>query len=125
LHDFALRNHEVGVVNVELHRLEEVLYALLLCSVPIDEVFARSAQHDLSGYRYLGMFLKADRALRFVAVVEYDCNARFGDTGLSALVDEILYGLLAPLQVVTSQCTHLQVLRSHHTQVVYTEDETY
>ena len=36
------------------------------------------------------MFLKADGAFRFVAVIEHDGNARFGDTRLAALVDEIL-----------------------------------
>jgi hypothetical protein len=92
LHDFTLRNHEVRVVDVELHRLEEVLYALLLCSVSINEVFARSAQHDLPGHRNLRMLFESNGALRLVAVIEDDCDAGFGDTGLSALVDEILYG---------------------------------
>jgi hypothetical protein len=36
------------------------------------------------------MFLKANGALRFVAVVEDDSNTRFGDARLAALVDEIL-----------------------------------
>jgi hypothetical protein len=36
------------------------------------------------------MFLEANGALRFVAVVEHDGNARFRNACLAALVDEIL-----------------------------------
>jgi hypothetical protein len=37
------------------------------------------------------MFLKANGALRLVAVIEYDGYARFRDTCLAALVYEILH----------------------------------
>jgi hypothetical protein len=78
------------VIDVELYRLEKVLYALLLCTVAIDEVFTCATQHNLACYRYLCMFLETDRALRFVAVVEDDGDAGFCDASLAALVDEIL-----------------------------------
>lgn len=85
-----MRNHEVGVVDVELNRLEQVLYALLLRAVSIDEVFTRSTQYNLPCHRYLRMFLETNRALRLIAVIEYDGDARFGNSSLAALVDEIL-----------------------------------
>ena len=115
-----MRDHEVRVVDVQLHRLEEVLYALLLRAVSIDEVFARSAQHDLPGDRYLRMFLEAYGALGLVAVVEYDGNTRFRDARLTALVDEVLERRISISSIPIASATDLQILRSHNAQVVDT-----
>lgn len=63
---------------------------MLLRSVAIYEILRCSAQHNLPRYRYLRILLKADGRFCLFPVVEYNCDARFGDSGLSALVDEIL-----------------------------------
>jgi len=43
----TLHNEEIGVVDVELDGLEEVLDGLLLGAVAVDKVLALSAHHDL------------------------------------------------------------------------------
>jgi hypothetical protein len=55
-----LHDQEVGVVDVELYRLEEILNSLLLRPVAIDEVFGGAAEDNLPCYGYLCVLLKAD-----------------------------------------------------------------
>jgi hypothetical protein len=71
------------------------------------------------------MFLEAYGALRLVAVVEYDGNARFRDACLPALVDEVLAKAVSSSFMRISSATHLQVLRAHYAQVVDTQYEAY
>jgi hypothetical protein len=71
------------------------------------------------------MFLEAYGALRLVAVVEYDGNARFCDARLSALVDEVLAKAVSNPSMRIASATHLQVLRAHNAQVVDTQYEAY
>jgi hypothetical protein len=56
----------------------------------VDEILARTPKHDLSGDRNVRILLKSDRRFVRIPVVEDDCNAGFGDTSLTALVNEIL-----------------------------------
>ena len=86
----CIRDREIGVVDIELHRLKEVLNCLLLSTVTIDEVLACATKNDLAGYRDFRILLEAYRALLFVLVVENDSHARFGNSSLSALIYEIL-----------------------------------
>jgi hypothetical protein len=85
-----LHDKEVGVVDVELYGLEEVLNGLLLGAMAVDEVFGGAPEHDLPGYAYCGIFFEPDGRLLLVPVIEYYCNAGLGDSGLSTFVDEIL-----------------------------------
>lgn len=82
--------------------MEEVLYSLLLRAVPIDEIFAGAAQHDLPHDGDLRAVLETDRALLLVTVVECDGDARLCDSGLTALVDEVLYGTISPRSALAS-----------------------
>lgn len=47
LRDAALHDEEVRVVHVELHRVEQVLHAVHLRVVPVDEVLVAPADHHL------------------------------------------------------------------------------
>jgi hypothetical protein len=85
-----LHDQEVRVVDVQLNRLEEVLYRLLLGAVAIDEVFVGSIEDDLSGDADRCIFFEADRGLLLIPVVENDRNACLLNAGLSTLVDEVL-----------------------------------
>jgi hypothetical protein len=82
-----LHDQKIGIIDVELHGLEEVLDRLLLRAMSIDEVFACAAEHDLSCDRYLTIFLEADGRLFLVTVVEDDRHAGFGYACLAAFVD--------------------------------------
>jgi hypothetical protein len=85
-----LHDEEIGIVDVELYGLEEILYSLLLCAVAVDEVFTCASENDLSGDADLCIFFESDGGLLLVAVVEDNCDACFCYSGLSTLVDEIL-----------------------------------
>lgn len=85
-----MHNQEIGVVDVELYGLEEVLDCLLLSTVAVDEVFACATEHDLTGHRYLAILLEANWRLLLVAIVEDDSYAGFGNACLAAFVDEVL-----------------------------------
>jgi hypothetical protein len=71
------------------------------------------------------MFLEAYGALRLVAVVEHDSDARLRDAGLSALVNEVLEYHISICSTRIASATHLQVLRSHNAQVVDTQHKAY
>ena len=43
LGDSPLHDKEVWIVDVQLNRLEKILYCLLLCAVAINEIFRSSA----------------------------------------------------------------------------------
>jgi hypothetical protein len=83
------------------------LYGLLLRTVPVNEVFAGPAENNLSRNGDGRIFFEPDWRFRGVPIVENDCHARFGNAGLTALVDEIL-----------------EILRSNRAHIRDTEDET-
>lgn len=85
-----MHNQEVGVVDVELYGLEEILDCLLLSAVSVDEVFGGAAQHNLPCDANGSIFFEPDRRLLLVSVVEDYCNASFRDSGLTTFVDKIL-----------------------------------
>jgi hypothetical protein len=58
--------------------------------MPIDEIFRGAAQDNLPRNTNRRIFLEPDWGLLLVLVVEDDGDARFRDTCLAALVDEIL-----------------------------------
>jgi hypothetical protein len=60
--------------------------------VAVDEVLGSSSKDDLSGDANGGIFFESDRRLLGFSVVENDRDAGFRDTGLSALVYQILHG---------------------------------
>ena len=55
-----MHDEEIGVVDVELDGLEEILHRLLLRTMAIDEIFARAAQDYLAGNGDLGILFEAD-----------------------------------------------------------------
>jgi len=81
-----LHYKKVGIVDVELNRLEEVLHGLLLCPVAVDEVLACAPKHDLPSHGYLSILLEANGRLLLVTIVEDNGNAGFGDARLTPLV---------------------------------------
>ena len=85
-----MHDQEVGVVYIELNRLEEILDRLLLRAVAIDEVFACAAEYDLPRDRYLAIFFEPNRGLFLIPIVEDNCNASFSDTSLASFVDQVL-----------------------------------
>ena len=85
-----MHDQEVGVVYIELNRLEEILDRLLLRTVAIDEVFACAPEYNLARDRYLTIFFEANGRLFLIPIVEDNCNASFSDTGLASFVDQIL-----------------------------------
>lgn len=56
----------------------------------VDEVFGCASQNDLPRDTDSGIFLEADGGLFLIAVVEDDCDTGLGNTGLAALVDQVL-----------------------------------
>ena len=88
--DTSLHNEEIGVVDVQLNTLEQVLHRLLLRAMAVDQVFARTAEYDLSGNRNRRIFLKTDGRFFRVAVIEDDGHTGLGHTRLSTFVNEIL-----------------------------------
>lgn len=57
----------------------------------VDQVFGGAAEDDLPGDADGGVFLEADGRLLLVPVVEDDRDTSFRDSGLAALIDEILW----------------------------------
>ena len=82
-----MHDQEVGIVDIELYGLEEVLDGLLLRTVAIDEVLACTSEHDLARDRDLAIFFEANGGLLLVSVVENNGNAGFGDASLASFVD--------------------------------------
>lgn len=70
--------------------MEEVLDGLLLRAMAIDEVLAGATEDNLSSDGNLCILFEADGRLLLVAIVEDDGYASFGDTSLSALVNQVL-----------------------------------
>ena len=70
--------------------MEEILDRLLLRAVAINEVFACAAEYDLARDRYLSIFFEPNGRLFLIPIVEDNCNASFGDTGLASFVDQVL-----------------------------------
>ena len=85
-----MHDQEVGIINVELHGLEQVLHCLLLGAMAVDEVFRSAAKDDLACDGDLAIFFEAYGGLLLVSVVEDDCNRCFSDSSLTTFVDEIL-----------------------------------
>ena len=96
-----MHNEEIGIVDVKLHRLEEILHRLLLGAVAIDQIFACASEDDLPGDADLRIFFESDWGFLLVAIVEDDCDTRFCYSGLSTLIDKIL----TPYYVLLGRCT--------------------
>jgi len=113
----ALHDEEVGIVDIELDALEEVLNTLLGRLVAVEEVLGYVGKRDLRETRSsvrsdtvtnlitnltsdcdLLEVLHPHWAPFTVGVVEDDGDACFGDACLASLVDEVLLIL----------CTHLK-----------------
>lgn len=56
----------------------------------IDQVFRRPAEDDLSGDTDGRVLLETDGRLVLVSVVEDDCDTSFRNSGLTALVNQVL-----------------------------------
>ena len=121
-----MHDEEIGIIDVELDGLEEVLYCLLLCAVAVDEVFACSSENNLAGDADLGIFFESDGGLLFVAVVEDDCDACFRYSGLSTLVDEILtfHCQFMPAGSWT-RSAYLEILCADRSHIRNTQNKTY
>lgn len=96
--------------------------------MPINEVFACSAEDNLPRHRYLRIVFETDGALGLVAIVEYNRNASLCDASLATFVNEILYRVsafsLRAVLVVLLQ-TYLEILCAHNAQIVDTKHKTY
>lgn len=55
--------------------------------MPIDKIFTGTAQYNLPCHRDLRIFFEPNGRLLLVTIIEDDCNAGLGDTGLASLVD--------------------------------------
>ena len=109
---YTLHDEEVGVVDIQLHRVEQVLnfgelkktthqikprvsqfenksQIDLRCD-SIDEVFVLSPDHDLPSDFDLLELLVADWACILVRIVKRDSNAGLVDSRLALLVDQFL-----------------------------------
>ena len=85
-----MHDQEVGVVDVKANGLEEVLHCLLLSAVTVDEILGRATEDDLPGHTDGGILLEPDGRPVLVSVVEDDRDTSFRNSGLTALVDQIL-----------------------------------
>lgn len=70
--------------------MEKVLDCLLLCTVAIDQVFGCAAEDNLAGDADCSIFLETDGRLFLVPVIEDNGDTGFCNSGLPALVDQIL-----------------------------------
>jgi hypothetical protein len=86
----ALHNQEVRIVDIEAHRLEEVVHFDLFCCPSIDPVCRGTVQRDFPLDCNLVEFLIAKRTLALVGVIERDGDTSSRDTGRSVLVYKIL-----------------------------------
>ena len=78
------------IVHVQLHRVEEVLHALQLRDVAVDQVLVSPADGNLPRDGDLAQLLVADRRHLRIVVVEDKCDARLGHASLARLVDELV-----------------------------------
>jgi len=101
------------------------LNRLLLCSVTIDEVFARPSQHNLPSNADLRIFFESDRRFLLVAVVKNDRYAGFGYSCLSALVDKILEMLKLCAGIRDEGRIYLEILRANCAHIRDTQNKTY
>lgn len=85
LGDLALHDEEVGVVDVQLHRLEEVLNRLKRRLVTVEQIFGHIADRDLTRHRDLGRVLKADGRFAAVLVVENNSDGCLGNACLATV----------------------------------------
>lgn len=85
-----LHDQEVRIVDVELHRMEEVLYALRSGVVAVDEVFVAATNHDLAVDGDLVVLLVANRALFLVLIVKDNGHAGTRHTRLAIFVHQLL-----------------------------------
>ena len=85
-----MHDEEIGIIDVQLDRLEEVLNRLLLGAVAIDEVLAGSSQNNLSCDGDLGILFEANGRLFLLVIVEDNSDTGFCDASLTAFVDQVL-----------------------------------
>ena len=90
LGDAALHDEEVGVVDIELHRVEKVLHLTSLGGVSVDKVFALPSNQDLPGYGDLGGTLVADGGSVGIRVVENNCHDSLVHSRLTLLVNQLV-----------------------------------
>jgi hypothetical protein len=121
-----LHDEEIGVIDVELDRLKQVLDGLLLRAVAIDQVFTRASENNLASDADLRIFFESNRGLSFVAVVKDNCDARFRYSGLSTLVDEILMPNISMSSLPGGQrIAYLEILCADRSHVRDSQNKTY
>jgi hypothetical protein len=121
-----LHNEKVGVVDVELDGLEQVLDRMLLRAMSVYEVLRGSAQDNLPSDGYLGIFFEANRRFGLVFVVKHDRDGGLRDTCLASFVDEVLASrseLISRHTYWVAQRTNLKVLSSDRAHVRDAENE--
>jgi len=84
-----LHDEKVGVVDVELDRVEKVLDLAGLGSVAIDQVLGLSANQNLPGDGNLAVLLVAHRGTILILVVENDSDDSLGNSSLTLLVHKL------------------------------------
>jgi len=88
--DATLHDQKVWIVDVELHRVEQVLHARIVCRRAVDQVLVAPADDDDARDGDLVVLVVAKGTLLLVRVVEGDAHGRLCDTCLTALINEIL-----------------------------------
>lgn len=103
--DLALLHQKRGVVDVELHRLEQRMDVLERLGVAIDQHLGlTSAVRDVARHAELLLVLVTGRRVLAVAVVEPNSDGRARDARLTFLVHQCAHIL------------HTQLARARHTQ---------
>ena len=90
LGDSPLHDEEMGIVDIELDRSEEILHPIVLDVAAVDEVLILAPDDDLPGDGDLVVVLVPQRRLLLVAVVEGDGDGGLRDARLTILVDQLL-----------------------------------
>jgi len=78
----------VGIIHIELHRVEEIRDLSCWCISSIDQVLALSSQENLTSHCDFRALLVPYRTGSLFFIVEDDSDTRFVDTGLALFVDK-------------------------------------
>ena len=105
LGDATLHDQKVGVVDVELDALKQILHGLLRRLVAIDQVLGCATHRHLTRHGNGGIVFKRDGRALLVTVIENDRHRRFRDASLSALVDQVLH-IRRPHRAQVGQTQH-------------------
>ena len=85
-----LHDQEVGVVDIQLDTVKQILHLIHLCAVTLDQVLVATSQHHLSTDRDLVILLISNGTTTGVLVVKHQRYARLRNARLSLFVHQLL-----------------------------------